>query len=427
MNRKLVGKKMDYFEAVKTLSSLEEPKEWDLVNMKKLVELLALDLNKLKVIHVTGSNGKGSVTQTVSTILAHQGYSVGTYTSPHLIDWTERIQYNLTPVARQEFVSLFERVLPAVEQMKKEGKNVSVFEANTAMALAYFLEKNVDFTVLEVGLGGRFDATNVVPHPMVSVVTNISFEHTERLGKTLEEIAREKADIIKNGCVAITAATQPALAEIQRKADSIKAQLKVITEKDVEEIEADDEFTYFTYKNQDYATSLLGPHQAMNAVITITVIESLREKGFNITQEALRDGLLQVKWPGRMQVVSEMPLTVLDGAHNPDGCKKLVDAVKKIWPHKPVIMVVGVLADKDYTRMLKTLDDLKVVKFYCAQPKTPRALDATKIPSLLPLNAKFEVCGDVATAIKKAQSVAKEELVLVTGSLYTVGEALAGA
>lgn len=415
---------MEYDKALTLLSTLPEPKEWDLENMKRLVEIAGLDLSKLKAIHVTGSNGKGSVTQTVSTILVHQGYTVGTYTSPHLVNWRERIQLNLEKISQEDFCSIFERILPAIEKLKSEGKNVSVFEANTVIAFTYFIEKNVDFAVVEVGMGGRLDATNVLPKPLASVVTNVSLEHTERLGKSLEEIAREKAEIIKNGCVVVTAAIQPGLSEIQRKADSTKAQLKVITEKDVEDIDVDDEFTYFTYKNQDYATSLLGPHQAMNAVISITVIESLREKGFIITQESLRDGLLQVKWPGRIQIASRTPLTVLDGAHNPDGCKKLVEAVRKIWPQKQIIMVVGMLEDKDYTKMLKTLDDLKVQKFYCTKPKTPRALDAVKIASLLPLNAKFEVCEDVQTAVKKAQGIATSELVLVTGSLYTIGEAL---
>ncbi len=416
---------MNYEEAVTKLSSLSEPKDWDLGNMRRLVELMHLELGRLKAIHVTGSNGKGSVTQTVSTILVHQGYSVGTYTSPHLVEWNERIQLNLKAISREDFGTLLERILPAISQIQGEGKVVSVFEAITLMAFVFFTEKKVDFAVVEVGLGGRLDATNVLLHPLASVITNVSLEHTERLGQTLEEIAREKADIIKNGCVAITAATQPALSEIQRKADSNKSQLKVITEKDVQEIDVDDEFTYFEYKNQDYATSLLGTYQAMNAVIAITVIETLREKGFIVTNEAMRDGLLQVKWPGRLQIISESPLVIFDGAHNPDGCRKLVDSVKKIWPQKPVFLVLGILADKDYARMVKTLMELRPQKIICTKAENPRALDAKTLASRFPLTAHVDVIEGVQEALHYAKSLAqKDELILLTGSLYTIGEAL---
>lgn len=417
---------MNFVGAKEFLDSLGYSKTWDLQRMNLLSQRLGIDFRKTKFIHVTGSNGKGSVTSTVSQILKEEGYEVGTYTSPHLLDVRERIAFNCEMISEQAFSDLASEVKPAIELLKGEGFEVSEFEALTAMAFEYFTEKEMDFSVIEVGLGGMLDATNILPSPLVSIISSVSLEHTDRLGSTVYDIALDKAHVIKENCIAVTACEQPALQVVRKWCRNKGVKLLEVNSQNLSFIECDDEKTVFVFEGNEFRTSLLGRHQAFNSSCAISCINALREKGFVISEEAVRKGLMEVKWQGRLEVVSKKPLVVFDGAHNPGGVTALVSSVKEIWPLHKIILVNGILADKDYHQMVEELCKLKLSKVYCCTPRMDRGLDSGILKNVWEKHELDVVdCSSIGSALNQAIISREEgEMVLVTGSLYTVGEAL---
>ncbi|MCK5283708.1 MAG: bifunctional folylpolyglutamate synthase/dihydrofolate synthase [Nanoarchaeota archaeon] len=359
--------------------------------IKQLLEKLNNPQDKLKCIHVTGTNGKGSVCAILSSILTKAGYKVGMYTSPHLKRFTERFQINGKEI--QE-----ERLNQLIEKVKPYHTDQTFFEITTAIAFLYFAEENVDFLVLEVGLGGRLDATNVIT-PLLSIITNISLEHTQILGETEEKIAYEKAGIIKKAVPTITLAKGSALKVIKKIAKENNSKL----------------FSPKIKKN--LSLNLKGEFQIENASIALKAVELLKDR--KITKESIKKGLNNINWPGRFEFIEDNIL--VDCAHNPDATKALKNEIKKIRKkYAKVISVVGILNDKDKKAMVRDISSFSDYLIF-TKPKIERASNPGELS--LFTNQRKEIIPDVNHALKKAKKIAnKEDLILVTGSIYTVGE-----
>ena len=405
-----------------------------LKNINYLLYLLGEPHKKLKIIHVAGTNGKGSTCSLISSILQSDGYKVGLYTSPHLVDFTERIKINHKSIDRKKVSELLEKIKPSIEKVANTPSygHPTFFEVITAMAFLYFFEEQVDYLVLEVGLGGRLDATNVC-EPLISVITHIDYDHMDKLGNSLEEIAREKGGIIKpEGIVISSNQYEEAYNEIKKIADEKNSHIYSvgreiiykIVKSDIKGVIFDLKGIYNEYKNLH--TPLLGRHQADNSAAAITAIEALKIRGVNITEKAIRVGLEKVKWTGRLEIIQNNPTLVLDGAHNPSGIKVVRDALKEIFSYHRLILVLAIFADKDYKKMIQILvpnADLIIT----TKAKNPRATP----PQIIAKEAaqyigqdKIVVTEDIPQAINCALSNSKEDdLICITGSLYTVGEA----
>jgi len=403
-------------------------------NIKYLLFLLGDPHKKIKIIHVAGTNGKGSTASFISSILQSDGYKVGLYTSPHLVDFTERININNKQINRKKVSELLERIKPFIEKVAQTPSygHPTFFEVITSLAFLYFFEEQVDFLVLEVGLGGRLDATNVC-EPLISVITHIDYDHMDKLGNSLEEIAREKGGIIKPERIVISSKQyREAQNEIKRIADeknsliysSGKGINYEIVKSDIKGVVFDLEGIYHNFKNLH--TPLLGRHQADNATTAIAAVEALKISGIDISQKAIRAGLEKVKWTGRLEVIQNNPTLLLDGAHNPNGVKIMLQALEEIFSYQRLILVLGIFTDKDYKKMIQILApnaDLIIA----TKAKTPRAAPPQTIvkEAAQYINEnKIMVTKNIPQAINCALSNSKEDdLICITGSLYTVGEA----
>jgi dihydrofolate synthase/folylpolyglutamate synthase len=389
---------------------------------------------KLKIIHVAGTNGKGSTCSLISSILQSDGYKVGLYTSPHLVDFTERIKINQKPISREKVCELLERIKPYIEKAANTPSygHPTFFEVITSMALLYFFEEQVDYLVLEVGLGGRLDATNVC-EPLISVITHIDYDHMDKLGNSIEEIAREKGGIIKpKGIVISSNQYEGAYNEIKKIADeknsliySVGREISYkIVKSDIKGVVFDLKGIYHNYKNLH--TPLLGRYQADNAATAITTVEALKIKGINISEKAIRNGLEKVNWTGRLEIIQNNPTLILDGAHNPGGVRVARDALKEIFSYHRLILVLAIFADKDYKKMIQILapnaDLIITTKAKSTRAASPQVL-AKEAAQYIDKN-KIIITENIPQAINCALSNSKEDdLICITGSLHTVGEA----
>lgn len=385
----------------------------------------------LRAVHVTGTNGKGSVCAMVASILKAAGLRVGLYTSPHLVDFRERISISGIEISENDVVRLAEELRPEMEAMAygSREKQLTFFEFTTALAFKYFAEKNVDIVVAEVGMGGRLDATNVL-RPDVGVITRIGLEHTNYLGKTIPDIAREKAGIVKAGMEIITCEGRPdALSVIESACRRKGAPLRVFG-RDFRAfgtaISLDG--TVFHYEGNEelsgLRTRLIGRHQAENAAAAVAAIEGLRRKGFEVGSEAIYRGLDSAIWPGRLDVVSRAPLLILDGGHNPSGVETAASVLHELRL-TPLRYVVGCMEDKDATGIIKALAPT-AASLYVTQVSNRRALAVDKLAEI----AKREFDGDVSIHNKASEAIEAAlkgtggNGVCVIGSLYLVGEAI---
>ncbi len=411
---------MNYKEAVAWLDSLDEfSMKLGLERVQAFLRVAKLDYQDLKVIHVAGSNGKGSVAAMVARILKEQGYKVGLYTSPHLLAYPERIAINCKPCSAKDFAALMDwakKIIPVLPEQPMH------FEVLTVAALKYFLDQKVDFLVAEVGLGGRLDATNVL-HALVNIITNISLEHTQILGNTLQQIASEKAGIIKFNSVVVTLAEGPALATIEQFAHRKNA---AVIQPRFEVLKVSDQGTefdlFYPIKLPELKVSLLGYHQVENAALAASAAYLLRKRGFPVSDEAIRKGLEKTFWPCRLQVVSKKPLTLIDAGHNPDCMRRLSQSLD-LFPYKRLVVVFGCYKDKNFKEMLAYLSP-KVDTYVLTQPQSPRAAKISQLRSFA--QAKFvQEAPTVAKAIQLAEKLAKkDDLLLVCGSLSVAREAL---
>lgn len=424
---------MTYKETLACLYDLEKfGIKLGLSNTKRLLGSLGDPQQKLKVIHIAGTNGKGSTAAFVSSILKEAGYRVGIYTSPHLTDFTERIAINDSQIPKKRVAELFAKIKPHTRMMAtSEGVgHPTFFEVTTAMAFSYFAQEMVDFTVLEVGLGGRLDATNVV-EPLVSIITNSDYDHMDRLGNSLSSIACEHAGIIKKDGLTITAACGKPLEIIKKVCRKQRTRLysigKELSYKPVRSNLQGQAFNvkgiFSEFKNLEI--SLLGRHQLTNACCAIGAIEVLGLHNIKITGKNIKKGLKKARWPGRLEVMRYSPIVVLDGAHNHPAAKQLKQSLAELLEdRKRLILVIGICKDKEIEKIIKELVPMafKVVVTAVKTSRTAPIEDIYKIAAKY--NRNVTVAKEVRTAIEQALGEAKkDDVICITGSLYLVGEA----
>ena len=379
-----------------------------------LLELLGNPHKKISFVHVAGTNGKGSTTAIISNILKHAGYKVGTYTSPHLYKMTERMVINGMQISEESFVKYAEKVIDKMKFMEENNMEVPTqFEMLTAMAFLYFEETKVDIAVIEVGLGGMYDATNVID-AILSVITSISYDHIEVLGNTIELIATEKAGIIKDNATVILYPQIFKEAEAIVEDFSTKKKAKLVKVRgDQARLGAFDimgqsfDYSYEDVKLSNLKVPLLGDHQITNSTVAITAAIELSKLGFDIKGEHIRAGLETVEWACRLSVVSKMPLIIIDGAHNEDGVNALKGAVIKYLSDKSIILLIGMLGDKNYTYALQELAPL-AKHVIASEPISPRALKAEKMAEVAKkYNENVEEEADIKKAIEKAKKLSE--------------------
>ncbi len=387
---------------------------------------------QLKVIHIGGTNGKGSTAAFTASILREAGFKTGLYTSPYLESFTNRMAVDGQDVAEDVLVSLVEKVKPIVEEMADASGlgPATEFEVVTTLAFLYFAQVEVDYLVLEVGLGGRLDATNVVEAPLVSVVTNVSLEHVDILGDTVGKIAFEKAGIIKKGVPVLTASRDPEVLEVLRqRATECNSSLYMVGE-DVTFLQGKWDLKGQTFHYQglkgplaDLFIPLLGEHQAVNAVTALAAVELA---GVQLPEEAIRGGLKKTYWPGRLEVLKEDPVVIIDAAHNYDGMKSLSRALHEYFPKEGLVVVIGILKDKSIREILRLLIPA-AEQFIITRALHPtRAADPKAVADeARRLTSKPVVAvDDLGEALKKGRDLAAGGGILcVTGSFYTISEA----
>ena len=397
-----------------------------LSQVRKILEAIGNPHQEVQAIHVGGTNGKGSTAAMIASILQREGYRVGLYTSPHLVGFTERIKVNGKEITEKEVAELARWMKGRIEAAKITSP-FTFFDFTTAMALAYFGQKMVELAVLEVGLGGRLDSTNVVD-PLLSVITNIAKDHEEILGRGLLRIASEKAGIIKKGRPLITAATQPQVLRLLSQTCREQGSPYFEVGKEFRSVRAgESDFHYEGLRRKLWGIhlNLRGAHQIVNATTALGTMEVLEELGYTVSTEAMVEGLGNVDWPGRLEIVSPSPRVVLDGAHNPAGAKALRTSLEEDFRYRRLILLVGIMKDKDFGTMLRTLAPL-ADRVILSKPKTARAASPASLNDAVGGGGKSEVVEDLQEAIRKGLSMTgPEDLLCITGSLYTVGEARA--
>ena len=407
---------IDYINGVRWLGS--KP---GLERVSELLRRLGEPQKKLKFIHIAGTNGKGSCAAMLASVLRAAGCRTGLFTSPYLWRFNERMQINGRPIGDEALAAITEKIRPHAEAMEDHPTE---FEMMTAAALLWYAEENCDVVVLEVGLGGRFDATNVIESPEVSVIMNIGLDHTEILGDTLEQIAFEKAGIVKPGSPCVLYQQSEEVTEVVRRVCAERGAALRIADFAAIRPEFDSlEGQVFTYKNEPYAIPLLGAHQLKNAAVAIEAAELLRGRGWRIEQDALEHGLYAVSWPARFELLREEPPFVVDGGHNVQCAETVADNLRRYFPDRRRILLIGVLRDKDYRGMLDVLAP-EADAFVCVTPDSPRALPAEALAEELRRFGKpAAACGSIREGVSEALAQAGDEaMVCAVGSLYMAGE-----
>lgn len=425
----------DYNETVNYLYNLRSLGiKLGLSNTKKVMGLLGEPQNSFRSIHIAGTNGKGSTATTIASILTESGFKVGLYTSPHLLSFTERIKINNCQITEDKVLSITSYIQDIIAGTDLK---LTFFEFATAIAFHYFASEKVDWAVIETGMGGRFDATNVIL-PDVSVITSIGFDHSEYLGSSISDIAFEKAGIIKPDTPVVTSAQTPkAIRQISDVAERRNSELHVY-DRDFKGVllSMDDKHITFDYIGEhefrNLSLPLSGRHQLYNTSMAVRTCEILRREGVPIPDISLRNGLLKTAIDGRLERVSENPVIILDGAHNPGAADSLAGSIKELFQDKRIIMVIGVMSDKDIEGILKPL--MQIAEYVVlTKPKGERAASPEKLFDIaLKIQERNEDCrpssivktNSVADALTYAKKAWQEEnIILVTGSFYTTGEA----
>lgn len=399
--------------------------------MEELLRRLGNPQDDLKVIHVAGTNGKGSVSKYLEEGLSACGYKMGLYTSPYIETFNERIRYDGADISDEDLEYYGQKVVSAAEAMVADGlDSPTEFEVVTAIAFLYFADRQADITILEVGLGGIGDSTNVVKSPLASVITSISYDHMAQLGSSLAEIAVNKAGIIKTGCPVIANVPQRDAAKIiARKAYAMGSRLY-----DISGIRAavSDE-TPFSQKvsmelyeksYSDVEISMVGRHQAENLKTALATLEILRKSGaVKLDREALYEGLKRARQPGRFEVISEDPLVIIDGAHNEAGAQALQETMAQHFAGKKILLVAGILADKEIDSIVKFLTKI-TDHIIVTEPDNPRKLAAEKLAEhVAEFGVAAEVVSDVEAAVHRAKELADGyDVILFAGSLYLIGD-----
>ncbi len=397
-----------------------------LENIKTLLGMLGNPHEKLKYVHVAGTNGKGSTVAFISNILIESGYKTGVFISPYIERFTERISVNREEISQDDLARITGVVKEKVDEMLNKGLfHPTEFEIVTAIAFQYYYEMKCDIVVLEVGLGGRFDSTNVINTPLVSVITLVSYDHMDILGNTLSQIVFEKAGIIKNNSDVVL---YPQEMEVEKVIENVcnerNSTLHKIRLEDIQAINYDIEgqtFNFGLYK--DLRIKLLGGHQLKNAVVALETCKILNHKGLKITDETIRKGLEETRWPGRMEVICKNPLVLIDGAHNIDGVKVLAENITKYFSDKKKVFIMGVLKDKEYKAMIEVIAPI-ADKIITVTPLSERALSAAELAENIKPYCKNVLVSDtiesgIVTAIQRNTN---DDIICAFGSLYYIGE-----
>lgn len=417
---------MEYADAVDYVESLGKfGIHLGMERIQGLTALLDHPERKIRTVHVTGTNGKGSVTTFLANMLQQAGLKVGSYTSPHFVRYNERICLNGEEISEEDFAAVTEKTKAALDRfLAQGGEQPTQFEFITAMAFLYFAEKQVDCAVIEVGMGGLWDSTNIIT-PEVSVITNVTLEHTERLGKTIEAIAAQKAGIIKPGVPVVTEAEGKALEVIRGAAEANHAPLYVYGDDfSTEELTSSMDTQTFLYrlgeKKLEVAIHLPGEHQILNGAAALTAAEILRDKHGVPDEAAMLRGMEAARWPGRLERIHRNPDIILDGAHNPSGVTVLRKALDEYYPKARRIYVFGMMADKDVSQVSDILFRPEDTIYTVLAHEGDRSEKPEKLAQRLHKNAV--PMEDLTAAYQRAVSEAgPEDVVIVCGSLYLIG------
>jgi dihydrofolate synthase/folylpolyglutamate synthase len=409
------------------------PSDYNLRHVQELLRRMGHPELAARTIHIAGTKGKGSVAAMIAQVLTTSGYRTGLYTSPHFHTLRERITIDGRMISETDFAEVMTESRPFIESLKQDAafRQLTYFEALTALAFAYFRNEQAHFQVLEVGLGGRLDATNVVPNPAVCVITSISLDHTQILGKTLQEIAREKAGIIKPGCWAVISPQPEEVVSVIYDVCCEKRAKVVRVGNDVTWLKTSGDLHHQSLliegRTGKYQISmpLLGDFQLENAATAIAALEIVASMGFAISPPAMAAGLAQVKWPGRFHILGEHPTVLADGAHNVASMKRLVTNIRAYFAHKRVLLVFGTSSDKDLQGIVSELAGLSLQVIVTQAPHSRAAPPPILVEQFTRHGITPEVKRTVAEAISRALSLAGEtDVVCVTGSLFVVAEAL---
>jgi len=389
---------------------------------KELLALLGNPEKELKFIHIAGTNGKGSTAAMTASILCKAGYKAGLFTSPYIYRFHERIQMDGQQISDEKLLPLILKVKALAETMAEPPTE---FEFVTALAMEYYRQEKCPIVVLEVGMGGLNDATNAIPAPEVAVITNIGLDHTDVLGDTLEKIAANKAGIFKEGTSAVVYRGTPGVEAVY---ETVCAEKNIPLKKaDFEglHLRSHDLFgqVFDCGKRKNITLPLLGDHQLHNAAVVLGIMDTLIEKGYAITEQNIYDGMRDVTWPGRFDIVCRDPLFIIDGGHNPQCLEALVKNIEDYLSDRHIVALTGVLADKDYGEMFRPLLP-HIAHFVCITPDNPRRLPAAALAShLQTAGAKATACETVKEGVDKAIALAgKDGVVLSFGSLYAIGD-----
>lgn len=416
---------MNVSEAIKYIHSVS----WlgskpGLGRTRRLLKLMGNPQDKLKFVHVAGTNGKGSVCAMLASVLQSQGYRTGLYTSPYILRFNERMRINGEDIPDDKLAEVTGYVKSFADTMEDTPTE---FELVTCIGFEYFYREKCDIVVLEVGLGGELDSTNVIKAPLVSVITEIDYDHVGVLGNSLEEIARAKAGIIKSGSVVVSADNTPSSAAVIAAACTSKGCARIVPDFNMQtDMCCDKSGVSFSYNGIKYHVPLLGKYQLRNALLAITAAKALDSAGFSVDGKAILVGLESVRWHGRFERLCTAPLLYYDGGHNPQGVKAAVETYRELHGDERCVALVGVMADKDYGTEIEALAQIAAC-FVTVTPDNPRALSAKRLAETVETHGGTAYAAEsVSAGVALAGRIAKREVpILAVGSLYMYGEIFA--
>ncbi len=415
---------MTYNEALGFIHSLSKfGSKPGLSRVSRIVSLANNPQNSLKFIHIAGTSGKGSVASYCAEALQCAGYRVGLYTSPYVIDFRERFKVNGFLIEKDDFCRLCSQLIPLVEELNAQGDIITEFEFNTALAFLWFKEQKCDIVCLEVGMGGRFDATNIISPPLISVITRIGLDHTDYLGNTVEKVASEKCGIIKSGSTVVSYPNQraEALDVISKTATQNGCPLLLPCLSDISDVALRLDGSDFSFEGERYTLNMAGEHQIHNAVTAIYALKALSRFGIDVPISKIKEGLRFVKCSARLEVISQSPTVIIDGAHNSDKISALYDCVSSY--KGKIVSICAMLGDKDYHLACKKIVPLCKAVFTITA-NNPRALSATKMADACRVYCQSTTaCISTSEAVKKAFEVLEnDDILLCWGSLYIAGD-----
>lgn len=419
---------MDYKESRAYVSNAERYAggALDLTNIKELMKRLGNPQDQMKYVHVAGTNGKGSVIAYLYTTLTEAGYRVGRYISPSVYSYREKMEVDRRAVSREQFAGYMTRIAAAIDEMTAEGlAHPTPFEIETAVAFLFFAEEKCDLVILEVGMGGNLDATNIIKNTILAVLVPISMDHQSFLGNTLSEIAEKKAGIIKPGCSVVTAGQKPETMDvIRRVCQENQADLRVADLDSAVAVKEDFAGQTLEYRGDTYELSLAGSYQTENAAMAIEALGVLSKKGFPTTPEQRKKGLKDTKWNGRLTIIHRDPLFIVDGAHNPAAADMLEDSVRKYFKDRKLFFIMGVFRDKDYSYIIKKLCPYAQQIVTIETPGNPRALPAKELAEAVrECNPNVQAADSIEDAVQKVFAMAgREDVILSFGSLSFIGD-----